>query len=119
MQPEAIAEAVNHPADYEFRRRVLGFDRGHDPRALAFAEYVHGSTEFGSRSANGDNPRIMTKEQIEELKRDFQEWSGGFEPDSECQIVMYADYARDSSLDRDEVVWTLQKWMGEQAESAA
>jgi len=53
----------------------------------------------------------MTKTQIEELKRHFLEWSGGFEPDSEHQITVYVDYARDSALDPEEVRRALEDWM--------
>ena len=54
---------------------------------------------------------MITKQQIESLKRDFLEWSGGFEPDSEHQITVYVDYARDSRLDRAEVRELLEDWM--------
>jgi len=41
--------------------------------------------------------------------------SGGFEPESEYQIVVYVDYARDSTLDRDEVLRFLKDWMNDEA----
>jgi hypothetical protein len=53
----------------------------------------------------------MTNEQIEKLKRHFLEWSGGFEPESEHQITVYVDYARDSRLNRDEVRHVLEDWI--------
>ena len=53
----------------------------------------------------------MTHEQIERVKRHFLEWSGGFEPDSEHQITVYVDYARDARLDREEVRQLLEDWM--------
>jgi hypothetical protein len=53
----------------------------------------------------------MTPEQIEQLKRDFLEWSGGFEPETEHQIIVYVDYARDSRLDREDVRHILEDWM--------
>jgi hypothetical protein len=53
----------------------------------------------------------MTSEQIEAVKRHFLVWSGGFEPESEHQIIVYVDYARDSELDRDEVYDVLMEWI--------
>jgi hypothetical protein len=57
----------------------------------------------------------MTNERIEAVKRHFLVWSGGFEPESEYQIVVYVDYARDSTLDRDEVLRFLKDWMNDEA----
>jgi hypothetical protein len=57
---------------------------------------------------------MMTPQQIEALKRHFLEWSGGFDPESEYQIIVYVDYARDSRLNKDEVLLTLEMWMNEQ-----
>ena len=53
----------------------------------------------------------MTDEQIQAVKQHFLEWSGGFEPDSEHQAVVYVDYARDSKMDRSEVLSCLEEWM--------
>jgi hypothetical protein len=52
----------------------------------------------------------MTDEQIEDVKRHFLEWSGGFEPESEHQISVYVDYARDFRLDRTDVFQCLEDW---------
>jgi hypothetical protein len=56
----------------------------------------------------------MTNEQVKELKRHFLIWSGGFEPESEYQIIVYVDYARDSRLDSEEVRELLEDWMAEE-----
>jgi len=53
----------------------------------------------------------MTNEQIEKLKQHFLEWSGGFEPESGHQIMVYIDYARDGNLDKEEVRRLLEDWM--------
>ena len=53
----------------------------------------------------------MTTTEIEAVKEHFQIWSGGFEPESRWQIVVYCDYARDSRLDKDEVFRVLEEWM--------
>lgn len=53
----------------------------------------------------------MTKAQIESLKRDFLTWSGGFEPESIHQIVVYADYACPLKLSTEEVTDALINWM--------
>jgi hypothetical protein len=59
----------------------------------------------------------MTKLQIENVKRHFLEWSGGFEPESAHQIIVYVDYARDSRLDREEVRHLLEDWMAAETSS--
>lgn len=53
----------------------------------------------------------MTQEQIESLRQDFLEWSGGFEPESRHQITVYVEYARDSELDPEESQQVLTDWM--------
>jgi hypothetical protein len=53
----------------------------------------------------------MTEEQTEKVKRHFLEWSGGFEPETEYQIIVYVDYARLSDVDRDETLECLEGWM--------
>jgi hypothetical protein len=59
----------------------------------------------------------MTNEQIEELKRHFMEWSGGFEPESGYQITVYVDYARDARLGADSVREVLEEWMTDELSS--
>jgi hypothetical protein len=111
MQAVAEAEAMDQTAHRHFRGGVLRFDGGHDAGALGLGERVH-CTEFGSIGAIEDNRRIMTNIQLESLKRHFLEWSGGFEPESMHQIVVYVDYARDRRLDWNEVLEALMTWMG-------
>lgn len=62
-----------------------------------------------------DNSGVMTPEQIESLKSHFQEWSGGFPPESPDQVTVYVDYARDSDLDPDETREVLLGWMEQDA----
>jgi len=35
----------------------------------------------------------MNQQEIEQLKSDFRQWSGGFPPESADQITVYLDYA--------------------------
>jgi hypothetical protein len=55
----------------------------------------------------------MTTDQLQSLKADFLAWSGGFEPESKYQITVYLDYARDSTLNREEVRNCLVGWMNQ------
>ena len=104
METESITKAVNDPTHHEFRRRVRRLYRRHDPRALAPCESLHGCTEFGSMQGDWNNPRAMTTQQVRKPTRHPVEWSGGFELDSEYKIIVYADCARNSDLDRDDVI---------------
>jgi len=53
----------------------------------------------------------MKQKAIESLKRDFSEWSGGFEPESSEQITVYIDYACPARADLGEVRLVLMDWM--------
>lgn len=53
----------------------------------------------------------MTPTQLESLKAHFQEWSGGFLPESPHEVVVYVDYARDVNIDRNEALEALTDWM--------
>jgi hypothetical protein len=53
----------------------------------------------------------MTNEKIEELKRHFLEWSGGFEPESFHQITVYIDYAIDVDVNPEEARQVLTEWI--------
>jgi hypothetical protein len=50
-----------------------------------------------------------------EIKTDFLQWSGGFEPDSAEQITVYVDYARHIETDEEYVRRVLTGWIEEQA----
>ena len=58
---------------------------------------------------------MLTSEQIDALKADFLEWSGGFEPESFDTITVYIDYACDYRLDGEEVRRVLTDWMNADA----
>lgn len=50
-----------------------------------------------------------------EIRADFLQWSGGFEPDSPEQITVYVDYARHADRDAEYVRRVLTAWLEEQA----
>ena len=50
----------------------------------------------------------------EEIKADFLQWSGGFEPDSPEQITVYVDYASHIDTDAEYVRRVLTAWLEEQ-----
>ena len=55
----------------------------------------------------------MIDELTQTVRRDFEEWSGGFPPESEYQITVYVDYAR--CIENAELVREiLRDWMGEE-----
>jgi hypothetical protein len=47
------------------------------------------------------------------VKKDFQEWSGGFPPELAAQIRVYLDYAMSNDLDPSKVELLLSDWMME------
>jgi hypothetical protein len=56
----------------------------------------------------------MKIEELEALiKRDFEEWSGGFPPESPEQIQVYVDAARPGDTDEDAVRSILRTWMNQ------
>ena len=48
------------------------------------------------------------------IQRDFEEWSGGFPPESEWQITVYLDYALNVEIDREVALSVLQSWASEE-----
>lgn len=48
-----------------------------------------------------------------EIKAHFERWSGGFPPDSDDQITVYIDYAREDDADAEDVRDILKTWMRE------
>ena len=53
----------------------------------------------------------MTPAQLESLKSDFLEWTGGFEPESEHDIEKYVASSMSVELDEREVREALAQWM--------
>lgn len=53
----------------------------------------------------------MTEPKLNELKQHFRAWSGGFPPESECQITVYIEYAMQNGFDADDVREALREWM--------
>jgi len=54
---------------------------------------------------------MMTDSELQLLKADFIEWSGGFEPESEEDIKTYIEFSMSSDLDEGEVAGALRQWM--------
>jgi hypothetical protein len=54
----------------------------------------------------------MNSKQLAELKKHFREWSGGWSPESMCEITVYVDYAMRTDLGtEDEVREALIEWI--------
>jgi hypothetical protein len=53
----------------------------------------------------------MDAKTARDVIEDFRTWSGGFPPDSEQEIFVYVEYARDERLDAVEVTRLLRDWM--------
>ena len=47
------------------------------------------------------------------FRSDFLVWSGGFPPESVCQIYVYIDYARPNDTDENDVREILTAWMNQ------
>jgi len=50
------------------------------------------------------------QQELDQLKTDFREWSGGFKPFDENHITVYLDYALSDQDDRDRVSEWLMDW---------
>ena len=48
---------------------------------------------------------------MNQIKNDFEEWSGGFSPESRYQITVYVDYALRDAVDPVEATNVLLRWM--------
>lgn len=55
----------------------------------------------------------MDSATIDRLKEDFRKWSGGFPPESQCEVTVYLDYAIALDVDKAEARRTLLDWMEE------
>ncbi|MCI0334162.1 MAG: hypothetical protein L0228_13170 [Planctomycetes bacterium] len=55
----------------------------------------------------------MNEQTVSRIKRDFQDWSGGFAPESTYQIIVYIDYALpcDNGAREEDVGDILTNWM--------
>lgn len=47
------------------------------------------------------------------IRKDFENWSGGFPPESEHQISVYIEHARPINSDPETVRQTLVEWMNQ------
>ena len=53
---------------------------------------------------------MMTTEQIESLKADFLEWTGGFEPETDGDIATYVGASMPFDFDAAEAAEVLRRW---------
>jgi len=59
----------------------------------------------------------MTSEQIESMRADFREWSGGFKPSDQHEVTVYLDYtAPPENGSTDEQREALYAWMDEETD---
>ncbi len=61
-------------------------------------------------SVQASEPAETVPLDLEALKKNFREWSGGFPPESDHQITVYCDYAASSKWDKNEVREALDDW---------
>lgn len=54
----------------------------------------------------------MTTDQLESLKADFLQWTGGFEPETDKDIAAYISTSMPFDLDEDDTRRALEQWMG-------
>jgi len=55
----------------------------------------------------------MEMDLVISIRNDFEQWSGGFPPDSIDQIYIYAIFGSSSEIPDDEVVESLMSWLCE------
>jgi len=55
----------------------------------------------------------MSDSELQSLKADFLEWTGGFEPESEEDISTYVDASMPFAIDATEAIEALRAWMRE------
>lgn len=60
----------------------------------------------------------MKPAELEELKRNFLVWSGGFPPDSPEQVTVCVDHARHADIDPTATRDALVKWMQQESATA-
>jgi hypothetical protein len=63
--------------------------------------------------SNSHKRNVMEKALANYLRTDFENWSGGFPPDSLDQIWTYALLAAPSEMAEDEVAEVLKQWLFE------
>jgi hypothetical protein len=61
-------------------------------------------------SVQASEPAETEPLDLEALKKNFREWSGGFPPESDHQITVYCDHAASSKWDKNEVRKVLDDW---------
>lgn len=49
------------------------------------------------------------------LRSDFEDWSGGFPPESDQQIYVYVTHALSSDFDEQFALKVLRKWMEDES----
>ncbi len=55
---------------------------------------------------------MMDEKTVEaSIRSEFEEWSGGFPPESEEQIFIYVNYAMANDLEERVVLQVLRAWM--------
>jgi hypothetical protein len=58
--------------------------------------------------------RIMEADEEQRLREDFEEWSGGFPPESQSQIEEYAKTSLAVNFAEDYAKFILARWMAEE-----
>jgi hypothetical protein len=59
----------------------------------------------------------MSAAQLQLLKADYLEWTGGFEPEADNDVETYIASSMPSDMDDDEVRKALTEWMHQTAEA--
>src|SRR5437870_13533277 len=111
---------MDQAANHHLRRGVLRPHEPHDARALGFRHGVRhlryltvpnlgAKRASGTTVSHGQEKRLSAERRknmdhatASRIKADFEAWSGGSPPDSEDEIFLYVEFARDSELDADE-----------------
>jgi hypothetical protein len=117
MEAEPISEAMHQPAYNHFRPGVTRFNRRHDSRTLDLGKLFRHVPILGALLSMRRIVTIMSDSELQALKADFLEWTGGFEPETEDDIAVYVETAMAFDSNPLEVREALREWMREAATS--
>jgi hypothetical protein len=111
VEAKSIAEAVDQSAHDHFGLGVFRPYRRHGSRSLGFRQSFGHVPNLGARAAMGIISPTMSNLELQSLKSDFLEWTGGFEPETEDDIAAYVNTSMPLDLDPAEARDALREWM--------
>lgn len=81
--------------------------------AISYIVNVPARSDFGSIRSLSYNAATMTGSQLEDLKADYLEWTGGFPPESVEDVEAYIATSMPFDIDPTEATKSLIGWLRE------